>query len=351
MSITVSLLSEVVRGQSEVYPSPCSQIRLICLLRNLEERGLIKWYSQPIQTWTQGVDIVVMNRNPFVNPKELDLFLNWKSSNPTIPILYDIDDNLFDEAPRSHPEYDHLRRLSRVTAQCLLLADIITTSNAKLTFAISKLTSSSIVTIPNRVLTDKLRCLKRADLAGGVNKILFMGTNSHAKSISSLEALFATDSPNYCNLSLDVIGLDGRSSSWYTAIPYSSICPDDLIYSLGGLSGYLCGIAPLFGDKEFDSYKTDIKAYDYLYAGLPILASNTEPYTSSEQVRAGGILVGDSLEDWKAALAMAKDIAYMQKLSIAGYNAAKNSSKDIAYVSDILFGAIQQAISIKHLAS
>jgi GT2 family glycosyltransferase/glycosyltransferase involved in cell wall biosynthesis len=213
--------------------------------------------------------------------------------NRPFPVIYDLDDNLFD-LPPDHPDAAHYGPVSTALRECINRFSAVTVSTENLRQQLAP-HHPNVVVVPNRLPF-------YPDVAPKSLRILISGTPSHLSDIDFLvpvlervaraipvQILFWGYYPEKLP-HLTNIGVIEQFSAHYP----------DYLKTLGGL-GAAVGLIPL-ADRTFNQAKSDLKFREYTAAKMAILASDVGPYRTIRHGIDGYVLPNDPFA-WESALA------------------------------------------------
>ncbi|MEB3166807.1 MAG: glycosyltransferase [Cyanobacteriota bacterium] len=314
MPLKIAYLPELL-GQTG-FLTPCSSIRTDHHLKLLaQHRGCRVHHAYPLAPFDPaGFDVVFINRLALPDQAAVTrLVAQLRRRDPPIPLIVDLDDDLL-AIPSDHVDYAAIQPRLGGLRILLAEADAVIVSTPELARVLPA-DAAAIHVLPNRVLHSRLRALPEQAFAGATD-VLYCGTQSHLHELMMLRPLFDPASVLYTGLNLVVVGIADTDSAWYRALPISHPCVETFIDRLSGLRGLRCGLAPLRADDAVNAAKSEIKIFDYMYSGLPVIASATPAYRRCIRHGETGFLVDDNnLSAWSQALEQIKSDALCARLS------------------------------------
>jgi glycosyltransferase involved in cell wall biosynthesis len=213
---------------------------------------------------------------------------HWRRWRAWQRLVYEIDDNVFDVDITNWMAYgaygkDDVRDAVEQAAAC---ADVVTVTTEPLA-AIMRKFSRDVRIIPN-VVDDRVLGIDRPRQPNVV--VGWQGGASHARDVALVApALRHVLDKHRKRAELhiigtdyrDTVGRDGRFTQWIpvdSSLAYYRSCDFDI------------GLAPLSGTR-FDQSKSAIKAIEYNALGIPVLASDCDPYRDFVQDGVNGYLI------------------------------------------------------------
>jgi glycosyltransferase involved in cell wall biosynthesis len=271
-----------------------------------------------------------------------------------IPVIYDIDDLIFD--PRIAEQLQILRHLSIIHVTEILLSyknlmelcDYVTASTQYLCDYISAMTAKQTFLIRNGLNREQLEIAAKIDQSSGAEYLIgfLSGSNTHdadfKQTVPALERVLV----KYPNIKLVIIGpvelpdsiknLGNRVQK----LPYM-----DYRKFLNTCNRLYAAVIPLEYESAFCNAKSELKYFEQALIGVPVIASPTAPYRECITHGVNGMLAKDT-EAWENALSrIIEDIGFRDMLA----KNAKEHIKDIYYPKAI--GAQAHAVYSQILAS
>jgi glycosyltransferase involved in cell wall biosynthesis len=241
----------------------------------------------------------------------------WRRfSTPTCRTVYENDDDIWHITHDNVNAYDSYKEggvAREVVLRLCATASLVTCSTPFLGDMHRELTPHvPVVVLPNYI-PEFVLGLKHDDRQGRL-RIGWMGGGSHARDITlatSAVRRFMKRSPDW---DLFVAGVDYRrefrcdpARSFH--VPWIHVCDDpDVFYRA---IDFDIGICPLL-DTQFARSKSHIKALEYMARGIPVVASDVEPYRRFIRHGVDGFLVKHEHE-WISAIS---ELASDEKLRL-----------------------------------
>ncbi|WP_202843324.1 glycosyltransferase [Luteimonas saliphila] len=303
----------VLKGDASTGRHPATaHIRLLRPMAALQRSGDILFRAitpdELVAGGAAGLDMVVIQRDA-VPSTHTEAVLD-ALSRQGIPHVFEIDDLLW-EIPEQHTDHsideDAIASMDRIAST----ASIITTSTQPLA---DKLRRHGR---PVRVIANALDGLlwqspldeawieqvcAPLGLTDGRRRILYMGTNSHARDLEMIDPVLGEIRQRHPDVQFLQIG-GGYVLSHSKAIHRpagTSDYPSFVAWFRAVASRCTFAIAPLV-DDDFNAAKSNVKYLDYLSAGLPAVYSDVPAYRTS--VGDGtGILCPNQHDSWLPAI-------------------------------------------------
>lgn len=221
------------------------------------------------------------------------------------PIIYHIDDNLFEVpktlGPAKYSRYNDPKRLADMTA-AVEATDLVYASTDELARQLRERFSDK------RVIAGAIYCAHKARVTGvsaksGPVTIGYMGTSGHLHDLELVVPALVSlleECPDLRFETFGTIKMPAALKRFQGRVAHHDAISDyeAFIDKLARL-GWHVGLAPLT-DGRFNACKADTKWAEYTAAGIPVVASNLPVYHKA-CAEGGGLLVGQ--REWKAALA------------------------------------------------
>ncbi|AXK67021.1 hypothetical protein CN645_17615 [Burkholderia sp. IDO3] len=227
-----------------------------------------------------------------------------------LPWIYEIDDMLW-ELPAQHKDHGVDRAQASSILKLAARASMVTCSTDILASELRSV-ARNVQVIPNALdedlwcaplnqnLVDKVA--KEYNFKDGRQRLIYMGSKSHAADLEMVEAALAKVKAEMPNLHIIQIGGGKRLSmgdeierpeslfEYHDFVPwFRAVCANSTI-----------AIAPLV-DNEFNRSKSDIKAIDYALVSTPAVYSKVPAYKSVLNGQTG-LVVENNPDDWARAI-------------------------------------------------
>ncbi len=264
----------------------------------------------------QDLDVLILCRTPWSAPIE---HLVNACRDAQIPIIYDIDDLVFDPAAiellphvRMAPTKtaEPLRQLLEAQKRTLDSCDFVTTSTAALAAEVEKRGRPAYVVRNNNgraqqdvFVTLRQERAKRLSAATGPVRLgYFSGTKTH-----NLDFLQCADAladvmdehPQTVLVAAGEIDLPARLDRHQARIERLPLTPH--MEMLENLASVDINLAPLELDNPFTDCKSELKIFEAAALGVPTVASATKTFSALINNGRNGYLARTT-EDWRAAL-------------------------------------------------
>lgn len=283
-----------VRVPGRSGPSGCGWYRVIVPLAELGRHGWdTAWRAGVPPREADGYRVITAQR--LDKPEALPI---WRRLRARHRLVYETDDDIFSVPGERwvHATYpQHIMQESvTAAAQC---ADLVTVSTEPLAEVYRRLGCQDVRVLPN-CLPDGVIGLKRQR---NRRKLIvgWAGGGSHAKDLAMIADGLRHFLDRHPGAELHLIGanftdLFGRRCRYTDWIP----CGPDLDYYRA--MDFDIALCPLTGTK-FDQSKSGIKALEAMAAGIPVLASDVEPYRGTVIDGVNGYLIRRKA-DWARRL-------------------------------------------------
>jgi glycosyltransferase involved in cell wall biosynthesis len=260
----------------------------------------------------------------------------WRRmSTPTCRTVYENDDDIWNITPENAMAYENYKEggeprevVLRLTSTC----NLITCSTPVLGDRHRELTPDvPVVVLPNYI-PEFVLGMKHDDRQGRP-RIGWMGGGSHARDIHMATGAVRRFMQRFPDWDLVLAGCDYRSSfkcppdrSYF--VPWIHVCDDpDVFYRA---IDFDIGICPLL-DTQFARSKSHIKALEYMARGIPVVASDVEPYRKFIDHGVNGFLAKYDHEWLKYLSLLASDDDLRLKMSEAAKAKAREHTIEKHY--------------------
>jgi glycosyltransferase involved in cell wall biosynthesis len=285
---------------------------------------LMKTEHEPLLlTDAADADVLVSQRADSF--EGLGIWRRW--STPSCRTVYENDDDIWNITPENAKAYKSYE-IGGTSREAVLrycsTANLVTTSSAYLGDWHRELTPlTPVVVLPNYI-PEFVLDLKHDDRQGRP-RIGWMGGASHARDILMAANAVRRFMKRFGDWDLFLSGVDYRRQfgcppgrSFYVEWIHVSDYPDVFYRAID----YDIGICPLL-DTQFSRSKSHVKALEYMARGIPVIASDVEPYRRFITHGVDGFLVRREHE-WLSALS---ELAGDESLRLKMGEAAKEKAR------------------------
>jgi glycosyltransferase involved in cell wall biosynthesis len=221
-------------------------------------------------------------------------------------VLYDTDDYLHG-LPDHHPQKRNIENSRYLVDQDDLCrsCNVITVSTDYLKKLYAQKYRKPIEVLPNCIRTEDYQSAPVNKFNNGRIYIGWGGSSTHYHDLTvagpALRALMA-ENKNLSLITINYHGIDSRTGEdAFEGIPAERrICVEGTEpHMVGGVMSMIdIGIAPLL-INDFNRAKSNVKFLEYSMCGIPMIASDLEPYRPDRNY---SVLIGNNPEAWLGAL-------------------------------------------------
>lgn len=294
----------VLEDQGDV-PSPCAHIRLIPYLEAMQRQGKIfVRYVRAEEVGQYPADAIVTHRVAVATAAEARALASAARSRG-IPLIYDLDDNLYDLDPQA--ENGKYRALLDVVHTFVDEADEIWASTPVLAERLREAGARDVQVHRNQLdpmlWKDGLERGIVERRSGDPVRIVYMGTRTHAEDFDMISpALRELKRRHGDRVSIELIGVrdeDVVDKYLDFLTPPPSVGASYPAFVSWISSGVLIdiGLSPLRA-TAFNRCKSEIKVLDYAALGAVPVVSDIAPYRGVIADGIDGFLVGDDPAAW-----------------------------------------------------
>lgn len=255
----------------------CGYYRCYQPLTELRNRG--HWVALPARgmVWLPDGDETPVADRPGIfmgqmvtGPKGMALWEDWAGKTA---LVYDIDDDVF-TADHAGSLWHEIPEIRPIAAYLMSLSDLVTVSTPHLAEIMSKFSRNVVVL--NNCVDERLLALERPRREQVT--VGWAGATSHEKDFRWLSPILS----RFLNRNPDV----GFTFAGGDFSPCLKVEPGRCRHTpwqaemwdyYAGID-FDVGIAPLTPAREFNKSKSHIKALEYAALGIPVVASDCEPY-------------------------------------------------------------------------
>lgn len=217
----------------------------------------------------------------------------WRRLRARHKLCYETDDDIFSVPPErwvqaTYPQHI-MQEAVAAAAQC---ADIVTVSTEPLAEVYRKIGCQDVRVLPNCLpagVTGLKRYAHRRKVVVG-----WVGGGSHGKDLTMIADSLRDFLAKHRRAELHLMG--ANFSDLFGNCRYTEWVPVDESLAYYEAINFDIGLAPLTG-SVFDQSKSNIKALEYMARGIPVLASDVEPYRGTVIDGVNGYLIRRP-QDW-----------------------------------------------------
>ena len=264
----------------------------------------------------KGYELVIAQRTD-----KYDALPVWRRMKSHARLVYEIDDDVFSTSPvnwMAHRVYRNAD-VQDAVAHAAEVADLVTVTTEHLAGVMRRF-NANVLVIPNHVPAGILDIERpRRDRV----TVGWAGGASHAADIAMV-AKHLRRLVDQEKVDLHVIGTD-YSPTIQRPCRFTPWDKDLMTYYRG--IDFDIGIAPLTG-SEFDRSKSHIKALEYAALGIPVVATDLEPYRDFVIDGVTGYLVRREHEWFKRLRELVNDAAMREEMGAKAKENARNWTID-----------------------
>ena len=262
----------------------------------------------------------------------------WRRfSTPTCRTVYENDDDIWNitrENAAAFESYTKNGGESReVVKRLCATASLVTCSTPILGDRHRELAPETTVVVLPNYIPEYVLDLPH-DVRQGRLRLGWMGGGSHARDVHMATGAVRRFMKRFPDWDLVLGGTDYRSafkcpSDRSYHIPWIHVCDEPKLFYR--MIDFDIGICPLL-DTQFARSKSHIKALEYMARGIPVVASDVEPYRKFIRHGENGFLVKQDHE-WLSALSeLARDHELRAKMSEAAIATAREQTIEKHYI-------------------
>lgn len=297
-------------------PSGCGWYRIIAPLAELRRRGWDAAYREGVPPQEAGSYKVIIGQR-LDKAQALPV---WRRLRASHRLVYETDDDWFSVPPdRFRNPGGREAYLDNLT-HAAQVADIITVSTGPLAEVMAAQTGHrDIRVVPNRVpealLTLERNRNHRRVVAG------WAGGSSHKADLAMIAPALREFTARHKRAELHMMGCEFAEVTGCKA-RFTNWVPCDATLAYYRNIDFDIGLAPLTGTR-FDQSKSAIKALEYMALGIPVLASDCEPYRGVVIDGVNGYLIRRQ-RDWRRRLhELASDAAAREEMGAKARETAR----------------------------
>ncbi|UPG95353.1 glycosyltransferase [Luteibacter aegosomatissinici] len=307
-------------------PSPCAHIRLVPFFDAMHAQGIISVrYIAPQEVDLYDADVIITHRVPVATADEARALCDAAAAR-RVPLIYDLDDNLYDLDPLAEGGKYHA--LLDVVHTFVERADELWASTPTLAARLRDVGGRRVMVHRNQLDPALWRRALVHDFveysAADPVRIVYMGTRTHGDDLAMVDgALKELKRRHGARVEIIVVGVrdaDGEDGHLRSLSP-----PATVGASYPAFVAWLVeqrfdiGISPLRA-TSFNQCKSEIKVLDYSALGIVPVVSDLEPYHDMVAHGTDGFLVADDTASWLNTLdALITDSALRRRVSAAAH--------------------------------
>lgn len=307
-------------------PSPCAHIRIVPFLDALQAQGVISVrYIAAQEVDLYDADVIVTHRVPVATASEARALCDAAAARG-IPIVYDLDDNLYDLDPLAEGGKYHA--LLDVVHTFVERADELWASTSPLGDRLREVGGRRVMVHRNQLDPSLWKRAIAHELVEYSSldplRIVYMGTRTHGDDLAMVDgALKELKRRHGAQVEITVVGVrDVEGDEGYLR----SLSPPSTVgASYPAFVAWLVqqrfdiGISPLRA-TPFNRCKSEIKVLDYSALGIVPVVSDLEPYHDTVRHGIDGFLVADDTRSWLDTLdALVTDASLRRRVSAAAH--------------------------------
>jgi glycosyltransferase involved in cell wall biosynthesis len=295
-------------------PSGCGYYRITLVYDQLAVNGWrVKYASGTPTSELDGYRLVCGQRLD-----RMDVLPDWRRLRARHRLVFELDDDVWHVNPINWNAYRVYRHESvqDTVEHVAATSDLVTVSTqplAELMWPVNK----NVVVLPNYVPEAMLSIERprREHLTVG-----WAGGASHGEDLAIISPVMRRFLHENKQARMHIIGTDYRPTVGRIGIRYTDWAPEPADYYR--LIDFDIGLAPVTGER-FNACKSGIKAIEFMALGIPVIASDEEPYRDVITDGVTGFLVR-SRAQWRSRLCeLAADSGLREKMGAQAREAAR----------------------------
>lgn len=293
----------ILENQGDV-PSPCAHIRLVPFLDAMQAEGHISVrYITAAEVDLYEADVLVTHRVPVATRAEANALCDH-AHRLGIPLVYDLDDNLYDLDPRA--EDGKYQPLLDIVHTFVERADNIWASTPVLAQRLREVGARDVQVQRNQLdpaLWRPAMGTLRESAPGNTVRIVYMGTRTHGEDFALIEpALRALKKRHGAAIDIMLVGVRANDDdeSYLDSLAPSAVVGASypaFVTWLTQQQPFDIGLSPL-KENAFNRCKSEIKVLDYAALGAVPVVSDIAPYRDMIRDGIDGFLVPDDPDHW-----------------------------------------------------
>jgi glycosyltransferase involved in cell wall biosynthesis len=234
-------------------------------------------------------------------------------------LVWEVDDDIWAIDLENPPLASYLHpQVGDWAARFVAESDLVTVSTAPLAERVSRW-NRNVVVLPNRI-NAALLDLPKVERTSGKVRVGWTCSTSHVTDLRSVLAPWREFFRSRPDVELHIIGHDYRPMLELPGVRHTGWRSDLMDYYAG--IDFDIGLAPL-ADLPFNRAKSELKCVEYAARGIPVVASDSEPYREFVRDGVTGFLVR-SPEEWGQRIGeLADDEAMRAEMGAAARKVAE----------------------------
>jgi len=293
----------ILESQGDV-PSPCAHIRLVPFLDAMQAEGHISVrYITAAEVDLHEADVLVTHRVPVATLAEANALCDH-AHRLGIPLVYDLDDNLYDLNPRA--EGGKYQPLLDIVHTFVDRADEIWASTPVLAQRLREVGARDVQVQRNQLdpaLWRPALGALRESARGNAVRIVYMGTRTHDEDFALIEPALRALKKRY-GAAIDIMLVGVRANDDDEGY-LNSLAPSAVVGAsypafvtwMAQQPPFDIGLSPLRA-SAFNRCKSEIKVLDYAALGAVPVVSDIAPYHDTVRDGVDGFLVPDDPDRW-----------------------------------------------------
>ncbi|QWT18710.1 glycosyltransferase [Bacillus sp. NP157] len=345
----------VLESQGDV-PSPCAHIRLVPFLEAMQARGdAVVRYVTAAEIDLYDADVIITHRVPVETLADAQALITMAAARG-IPLVYDLDDNLYDLDPNA--EGGKYRTLLDIVHAFVEQAAEIWVSTPVLATRLRDVGARDVQVHRNQLdpalWGDAMGpALVEHDGRGPV-RIVYMGTRTHGDDLAMISPALQALKRKYTDkVDITLIGVsadDVDDGHVRVLVPPASVGASypAFVTWLTQQPRFDIGLSPLRA-TPFNRCKSEIKVLDYAALGIAAVVSDLEPYQDAVSPGVDGFLVQDDASTWLDTLeSLVTDASLRRRVASAGH--ARDFHGDFKVGVDGRFEALKALVRSRQSA-
>lgn len=284
----------------------------------------VKLQDKVLPAPNQGHDLIVINRQHVKGAMGQKAWFTQNQACGTV-IVTDIDDDIWhlDKTNPVQMPDDHMVN----EAKALELADLVTVTSESLAKVVRRY-NGNVAIIPNHIPGVLLSSKRIANVENPKLIVGWTGSLSHIGDLQVIAPVLQRYAYEFPDTDLHSVGLDFGRLLDIPNVRHTGWDAD--IWGYYRNLDFDIGLAPLAYTK-FNRSKSYLKAIEYMALGIPVIATDIEPYRAVVQHGVTGFLCRER-RHWMTALRrLTTDEVLRKKMSNAAREAAKEHTFEVGW--------------------